>query len=81
MDKVSKALSKLSDSEKERVRNVLERIRKGELEGLDIKKLKNRKDIFRARKGDLRIVYRVSEAKLVTVLVIERRTEKTYKNM
>ncbi|MDP3900906.1 MAG: type II toxin-antitoxin system RelE/ParE family toxin [bacterium] len=81
MDKVAKALLKLSAKERERVRSILEKISKGELRGIDIKKLKGREDIFRVRKGDLRIVYRVSEAKLVIVLAIERRTEKTYKNI
>lgn len=78
MDKISKALKLLSQKERRRVKEILGKIAKGDLEGLDVKKLKGRSDIFRVRKADIRIIYRQTK-KDVFVLTIERRSERTYK--
>lgn len=59
------------------MKEILTKLLSGTLKGLDIKKLKGRNDIFRVRKGDLRIVYR-QEGKRIFVLLIERRSEGTY---
>ena len=77
MDKIQKALQRLSEREREWVKNILKRLSAGDFHGLDIKKLKGRDDIFRARRGDIRIIYRVQN-KRVFILAIERRSEKTY---
>ena len=45
----------------------------------EIKKLKGRGDIFRARKGSLRTIYRLDAKGKVFILAIERRREDTYK--
>ena len=60
MDKIEKALRKLSPAERKSIKAVLRKIIKREIEGLDIKKLKGRGDIFRVRKGNIRIIYRVN---------------------
>jgi len=78
MDKIEKALQKLSDKERERVKQCLSKLLRGKIAELDIKKLKDRSDIFRLRIGDLRIIYRVNKNKIF-VLAISRRNEKTYK--
>lgn len=77
MDKIKKALKKLSKKEKETVKNILNKISEGNFNNLDIKKLKNREDIFRIRKGKIRIVYIVKNDR-VNILLIERRSDKTY---
>ncbi len=77
MDAIEKALQKLTSKERSRVKDVLTKLAAGKLQGLDIKKLQGRDDIFRVRKGDLRIVYRAKEG-AVLILLIERRSEKTY---
>lgn len=77
MDKISKVLKKLSPKERDRVRSVLLRLESGNTKGLDLKKLKGRDDIFRIRRGDIRIVYRISN-KQIHVLTIERRNDTTY---
>ena len=51
----------------------------GETGGLGHKKLKGRDDIFRVRKGSLRIIYRTDAKGKIFVLAIERRREDTYK--
>lgn len=77
MDAIGKALKKLDAKERERVKEILAKVSSGTTQGLDIKKLKGRNDIFRIRKGDLRILYR-QERKNIFILLIERRSEKTY---
>ena len=79
MDKVQKALNKLSAKEQKLVKDILLRLEQAESLGLDIQKLKGYPDVFRVRKGDLRIIYRQKD-KAIFVLAIERRSEKTYKN-
>ena len=77
MDKIEKALARLSEKERFWVKDILTRLQHGDLKGLDIKKLKGREDIFRTRKGDIRIIYQLKEKKIF-MLAIERRNEKTY---
>ena len=78
MDKIAKAIGKLSTNEKIWVKEILSQLRRKAFQGLDVKKLKGREDIFRVRKGDIRILYQTKEGQ-VFVLSIERRNEKTYK--
>ena len=78
MDKIKKALHKLTPKEREWVKEILKQLNSRNIDNLDIKKLKGRNDIFRARKGDIRIIYRII-GKEIFILAIERRTGKTYK--
>jgi mRNA-degrading endonuclease RelE of RelBE toxin-antitoxin system len=57
MDKISKALKKLTIKEKEIVKAILEKIKNNSISDLDIKKLKGYDNIFRARKGKIRIIF------------------------
>lgn len=78
MDKIAKALKKLSDSERAAVKIILLKLKSKELDNLDIKKLKGRDDIFRVRKGKIRIIYKITSDKIF-ILTIERRNDNTYK--
>ena len=78
MDKIRKALDKFNKKEKDLIKDTLIKLQSGGFQGLDVKKLKGREDIFRVRKGDIRIIYK-NENKKIFVLAIERRNEKTYK--
>ena len=78
MDKIEKALKKLSAKEKVAIRKLLENLYSRNLKSLDIKKLRGRSDIFRARKGSLRIIYRLLNNGSIFILTIERRNENTY---
>lgn len=78
MDAIEKILRKLNDRERRWVREILKKLQARRFDGLDVKKLKGRGDIFRARKGDVRIIYRASGEKEIFILAIERRSEKTY---
>jgi len=79
MDKIDKALKKLSVKERRRVKAILSKIYSGSFTGLNIKKLRGRLDIFRVRKGNIRIIYRVGRRKDIFILAIERRSEKIYR--
>ncbi len=78
MDKISKALKKFSSKEKKLVKLILEKIKKSDFKDLKIKKLKARQDIYRIRKGNIRIIYRI-ENKRIILLTIEKRSDNTYK--
>lgn len=79
MNKIQKALNKLSDKERKLVQEILTRLNAGDVLGLDIQKLKGHSDIFRLRKGDIRIIYKQKQ-KDIFILAVERRNEKTYRD-
>ncbi len=79
MNKIQKILSKLTPKECRVVRDILQLLRTNKIAGLDIKKLSGLKDVFRVRRGNLRIIYRVIEEGGIIVVAISRRNEKTYK--
>ena len=78
MDKIEKALQKLSFRERARVKRILEQLKKRQFTGLDVKRLRGQGDIYRVRKGDIRIIYR-AERNDVFMLAIERKSESTYR--
>jgi mRNA-degrading endonuclease RelE of RelBE toxin-antitoxin system len=80
MDKISKALEKFSNKDKDIIKNILLKIKNNFLLGLDLKKLKNKNDIFRVRKGKVRIIFKIEKDRQVNILAIERRSDKTYNN-
>lgn len=77
MDRIEKALTKLSLKERQWVKAMLQNIASRNFKELNVKKLKGHEDIFRARKGDIRIIYRMRDGNIF-ILAIERRSEKTY---
>ena len=79
MKKLEKSLKRLSPKETKAVEKVVEKLTKREWTGLDVVKLKGTTDVFRVRVGRLRVIFR-QRAKEVDILVIESRSEKTYRN-
>jgi mRNA-degrading endonuclease RelE of RelBE toxin-antitoxin system len=79
-DKIKKLLSKLSPKEREMVKLLIMRVKLDDLKGLDVKQLKGHLDLFRVRKGRLRVVYRKTPSEFLIVR-IDRRNEKTYKDL
>lgn len=77
MDKIAKALEKLNEKERVKLKALLKKIKAGDLASLDLKKLKGRQDVFRARQGDLRIIF-VKQSEDIKILSLERRASKTY---
>jgi mRNA-degrading endonuclease RelE of RelBE toxin-antitoxin system len=59
------------------IKDILQKLSFGKIDGLDMKKLKGRKDIYRVRKGKIRIIYRQAD-KIFYILTIEIRSNNTY---
>jgi len=78
MDRIDKALKRLNPREKQRFKEILLQIKIGNFQGLDLKKLKGREDIFRVRKGNMRIIFR-KRADSIKILALERRGSKAYR--
>mgnify|MGYP001574186224 CR=1 FL=1 len=81
MDRIAKFLNKLSQKERSIIKDILEKIKKGETANLDIKKLKGGDGHFRARKGEIRIIYRINEGSETILISIERKNDNTYKSL
>ncbi|MEA3449595.1 MAG: type II toxin-antitoxin system RelE/ParE family toxin [Patescibacteria group bacterium] len=80
MDKLAKALKKLLVKEKKQVKAIFASLKRYDFDGLDIKKLKGRDNIYRVRKGNLRIIY-YNKEKEISILALERRSDNTYKTL
>jgi mRNA-degrading endonuclease RelE of RelBE toxin-antitoxin system len=78
MDKLQKALGKLSQKERGSIKEALALLQSDRTETLDMKKLKGRDDIYRIRKGAVRIIFRRDEKGKIFILAIERRSDTTY---
>lgn len=78
MDKIEKAWQRLTPEERETVKDILVKLKNRQFQNLNLKKLKGRDDIFRVRKGRIRIIYRAGVASQIFILAIERRNDTTY---
>ena len=65
MDDFLKAILRLSKKEQDFWLSVIRALGRGDITFLDIKKLSGFKTLYRVRKGDLRLVFRVIEDKNV----------------
>lgn len=80
MDRIEKALHKLSRDEQEAVKHVLLQIASGRLVGLDFQKLRGHRDLYRIRKGRIRVIFRKRSDGGYSILTIERRSDTTYRD-
>jgi mRNA-degrading endonuclease RelE of RelBE toxin-antitoxin system len=78
-DKIQKALQKLKPKERQIIYAIIKQLVAGNIDKLDIKQLKGNKDIYRVRKGDIRIIY-FRDNQNIKLLQVARRNEKTYRN-
>lgn len=78
MDKIGKALRKLTPKERKTIKEILTKLKNQQLNNLDLKKLKGQNDIFRVRKGEIRMIYRQDSTGHILILTIERRNDTTY---
>ena len=78
MDKIDKAIRKFTDGEKKWVREITKALRMKRFDDLNTKKLRGMENIFRVKKGHVRVVYQIRNDQ-VFVLKVGRRKEDTYK--
>ena len=79
MDKIEKALKSLTSQERKKLKDILTRVDEGDFQNLDLKKIKERTDIYRVRKKSIRIIFRKAQSNSIKVLTIEQRSSKAYK--
>lgn len=77
MDRFEKAVQKLTGKEKKKIREIIKALQSGRFDNLDIKKLRGGDDIFRVRKGGIRIIYQIRNNRTF-ILKVGRRKEDTY---
>jgi len=78
MSKLKKLLSKFDKEERRIIETLIERIISLNWRSLNVKKLKGYQNIFRVRKGKIRIIF-AKEENNIFVFSIDRRSEDTYK--
>lgn len=78
MDKINKALKKLNFKKRRELKEILLKINSGNFQGLDLKKLKARNNIFRVRKSNMRIILHKTD-NFIKILSVEYRASNTCK--
>ena len=78
MPTLKKLLSKFNKEDREFLEFLIDKIISLTWRGLDIKKLQGYQDIFRLRKGKIRIIF-AKDKKVISIINIERRSDKTYR--
>jgi len=78
MDKVTKFIKRLTSKERLAAEEIIEKVRKGYLRELDVKKLKGQSGLFRVRHGAIRVIFQKTDDSVV-IISIDRRCKDTYK--
>ena len=77
MERIKKFLRKLPETQQDEIDGILYEIEHGETQGLDVKKLKGHKNLYRIRVGDIRIVFS-KENRSFNIIFIGRRGDSKY---
>lgn len=67
----------MPDKDRQKMIEILKKIRARDFSGLDFKKLAGRDDIYRVRHGDFRIIFHLIRQD-VNILTVEKRDHATY---
>lgn len=78
MDKISKLINKISQKDADKIADIFELIKKGNVKKLNIKKLKGYPNVFRVRVGNYRIIYKIVDGKTF-IIEVSKRNDLTYK--
>ncbi len=81
VDRINKALRKMSAKDRRQVEEILEEVRAGHVSLLDLKKLSGREHAYRVRKGNFRIIFEMKNRESIRILYLERRSDATYRNL
>lgn len=77
VDKITKFLNKRNKKGRKAALDLIEKVRKGQLEGCDVVQLKGNKNIFRLKKGRIRIFFEKYKKEFI-VKKICYRDDQTY---
>ena len=81
MDKLEKAYRKFSRSEQKVIDWIYAKLTKHDRMGLNILRLQGHANIFRIRKGSIRIMFQRNLDGSIVLIELKRRNEKTYKGL
>lgn len=79
MDKIDKALLKLSDKQRQKLLEAFHLVVVGQTKGLDIKKLKGQSNFYRLRIGNTRLVYKITSEEPI-IIFVGKRDDQTYRD-
>jgi mRNA-degrading endonuclease RelE of RelBE toxin-antitoxin system len=77
MDKLAKEMRKISNNDLTRVYAVLEKIKHGNIDSLQIKLLQGHQNTYRVRVGRIRVMYTADKNGSMHLLAVRQRNEKT----
>ncbi|MES2971050.1 MAG: type II toxin-antitoxin system RelE/ParE family toxin [Patescibacteria group bacterium] len=80
MDKINKALLKLSDKQRTKLMDAYGRVLAEQVDGLDLKKLKGNSNVYRLRVGDSRLIFQQLLDGERIILYVGKRDDKTYRD-
>lgn len=78
MTELERIIKKFSAAERKVIKNIIIQLKTGSFSGLDVKKLQGSRDIYRVRKGSIRIMYYLGVNKEIVIFAIARRSDNTY---
>ncbi len=78
MPNLKKLLSEFNEQERKLIEGLIEAIILFKWDALDVKKLRGYQNVFRVRKGKIRIIF-IRDKKDIFILSIDRRNEGAYK--
>lgn len=79
MDRLKKALAKLPKEHKANFDFIISRLLSGDFTGLQIAKIRGQKDVYRVKRGRLRVVFRIASREIL-IISVSLRSEKTYRD-
>ncbi len=79
VDRIRKTLRQLSPKQQKFLIDVIGRILRNDLVGLDVKKLQGLNDVYRVRKACFRVIFRRITNGENIIIAVERRSKSTYK--
>lgn len=78
MDLIQKFLKRLDAKRQSAAKQVIDQIYARDFTSLDMKKLKGHKNLYRVRKGKMRIQFTINDNDTITMRGIEFRNNNTY---
>ncbi len=79
VDRIKKVLKKLEEKQRRKLTEIIERIVNNTIDGLDVRKLAGRNDVFRVRVGQHRIIFKHLTDHTNQILILEKRSDTTYR--
>jgi mRNA-degrading endonuclease RelE of RelBE toxin-antitoxin system len=80
MDRIRKFLQRLTPEERDRITNVMVHIVKGKYGTIDVKKMKGYGNLYRARVGNIRIIF-IEQGNTRRIIAVARRDDRTYSDL